>query len=117
MADAEYSEPPEHQPAVTIPPQLAVEESVRARWELTTNAGHGFGSRVERGQVVSKKERIVREFPHLFRDVAAATNPCRFRVTGEGTHRLETEVLTPPRLSQRRKKLSRENAPRKNRGE
>jgi hypothetical protein len=74
-----FAEPPQNpEPLVTIPPQLPIEESVRACWDLTTDAGYGFGGHIQRGQVISIRQPIVREMPHAFETLPRPLTPADF---------------------------------------
>ena len=75
----EYAEPPtDLEPLIEVPPQIPLEERVRARWDLSTDLGYGFGGFVSRGQIVSKDEPFVREHPEAFETVSRPLTPADF---------------------------------------
>jgi hypothetical protein len=75
----EYAEPPaDHDPLIEIPPQIPFEERVRARWDLTVDAGYGYGTHIARGQILSRNERLVRESPHAFETIPRPLTPADF---------------------------------------
>jgi hypothetical protein len=69
----EYAEPQaDPDPLITIPEQIPLEDRVRARWDLTVDAGYGVGTHIARGQILSRSERLVRENPHCFETISRA---------------------------------------------